>query len=206
MTDVQRTGSPAAPAVPGGLTIFGASVRAAAQSAQRAGFRPFAADLFADTDLQACCECVRLSDYPDELAQVLRRSPGYPWMYSGGLENHPLLVARMETLRPLYGNGAAVLLRVRDPWQVAGARSMERGCQPRRWPPAPKGLLSTAPGCARVGVRPADCKFRPGLATTRQSLEHRPIARRSITFSSESRGRLAPRFMWRLAGEHAWWG
>ncbi len=42
-------------------------------------------------------------------------------MYTGALENYPRLIERMQQIRPLLGNAAEVLDRVRDPWQVAAA-------------------------------------------------------------------------------------
>ena len=49
------------------LLIFGASVRAAAFSALRAGLQPWCADLFADADLRARCPTIRVPAevYPD---------------------------------------------------------------------------------------------------------------------------------------------
>jgi predicted ATP-grasp superfamily ATP-dependent carboligase len=100
------------------LLIFGASARAAAFSALRAGFQPWCADLFADADLRLRCTCfpVPSSDYPDRFLHILSHSdlPG-PWMYTGGLENRPALVAAMARLCPLWGNGPDVLALARSP-------------------------------------------------------------------------------------------
>jgi predicted ATP-grasp superfamily ATP-dependent carboligase len=52
---------------------------------------------------------------------ILEQAPADPWIYTGGLENYPQLIERLALLRPLYGNGADTLRRVRDPWQVAVA-------------------------------------------------------------------------------------
>jgi predicted ATP-grasp superfamily ATP-dependent carboligase len=97
------------------LTIVGASARAAAQSAVRAGFAVRAGDLFADVDLQECCQAVRVSDYPAGLERVVRGPQPGPWMYTGALENHPRMVRRLARERPLLGNPADVLVAVRDP-------------------------------------------------------------------------------------------
>jgi predicted ATP-grasp superfamily ATP-dependent carboligase len=103
------------------LLLFGASVRAAAFSALRAGLRPWCADLFADTDLRACCPALALpaADYPEGYVEVCARAPEGPWMYTGGLENRPALVEKLCRLRPLWGNGPDVLRRVRSPAPVA---------------------------------------------------------------------------------------
>jgi predicted ATP-grasp superfamily ATP-dependent carboligase len=140
------------------LMIFGASTRAAAQSAVRADFRPFCADHFADEDLYELARVLPLSRYPQGLVAaasddsdirrvgqgLLGRGPTtsqnagtvgqrpptadsahptlrIPWMYTGALENHPRLLKKLAALRPLYGNPAEVVTRVRDPFAVARA-------------------------------------------------------------------------------------
>ena len=71
------------------LAIVGASVRAAAFSAVRAGFEVVAADLFADADLRAICETTRIeSGYPDALADWLASTECDGWLFTGALENH----------------------------------------------------------------------------------------------------------------------
>jgi predicted ATP-grasp superfamily ATP-dependent carboligase len=103
------------------VLIVGASTRAAAFSALRAGLSPWCLDLFADVDLQARCPVQRIEGrYPDSLPNLLATAPEAPWLYAGGLENHPALVDRLATLRPLWGNPGAVLRRVRDPGWLAG--------------------------------------------------------------------------------------
>jgi len=103
------------------IVIVGASARAAAFSARRAGLSPVTADLFADVDLQANCPTSRVERYPTGLLKVMRALPAAgeggsaAWMYTGGLENWPRLVARLAAARTLYGNGPDVLRRVRDP-------------------------------------------------------------------------------------------
>jgi uncharacterized protein len=102
------------------LLIFGASARAAAFSALRAGLEPWCADLFADADLQARCPTMRLppGTYPQGFLELARGELPGPWMYTGGLENHGRLVSQMARLRPLWGNeGDALLARL--PWVVA---------------------------------------------------------------------------------------
>jgi predicted ATP-grasp superfamily ATP-dependent carboligase len=103
------------------LLIFGASTRAAAFSAIRAGLRPKCADLFADADLRARCPVQRLTanDYPRRFLDLIQREVAAPWMYTGGLENWSKLVAKMEQQRSLWGNGMPVLMRARSPWFVA---------------------------------------------------------------------------------------
>jgi predicted ATP-grasp superfamily ATP-dependent carboligase len=105
------------------LLILGASTRAAAFSALRAGLEPTCADLFADRDLRrvAPVEKVAARDYPAALAAAATRAPPGPWIYTGSLENYPGLIARIAQQRALWGNNAATLHAVRDPFSVAEA-------------------------------------------------------------------------------------
>ena len=103
------------------LIIVGASARAAAFSALRAGLRPWCLDLFADADLQARCpvEVIPFEQYPRSLPQRIAAAPPGPWLYTGGLENRPAIVRRIARDRPLLGNDADVLRLVRDPVWLA---------------------------------------------------------------------------------------
>ena len=102
------------------LLLIGASVRAVAESAAAAGFEVGAIDLFGDADLCRTAQIVRRSDrFPIDALRLADDFPPGPWLYTGGLENHPRLVARSAAQRPLLGNGADVLRRVRDPRQLA---------------------------------------------------------------------------------------
>ncbi|MBL9122570.1 MAG: ATP-grasp domain-containing protein [Planctomycetaceae bacterium] len=101
------------------LIILGASARAAAYSAARAGFAPWAADLFADADLARLCPVVRIERYPCDFGKVVGQAPPGPWMYTGGLENYPAVVERIHAVRPLLGCAGATLRRARDPWALA---------------------------------------------------------------------------------------
>jgi|SRR5262245_11363563 len=103
------------------ITIVGASARAAAASARRAGITPWCADLFGDADLRAMVpDAVRCpaGEYPRGLLDILHDAPDCPWLYTGGLENHPNLVRRMAAIRPLWGNGANALASSRSPFVV----------------------------------------------------------------------------------------
>jgi predicted ATP-grasp superfamily ATP-dependent carboligase len=97
------------------LAIVGASARAAAFSAIRAGYEVVAADLFADADLQRVANVARIENYPVGLADWLAATECDAWLYTGALENYPDLVDRMAALKPLLGNGGEALRRVRDP-------------------------------------------------------------------------------------------
>ncbi len=79
------------------------------------------ADLFADADLSARCRAtvVPADRYPQAFSEVVDAFPPGPWMYTGAIENHPALVDRLATRRPLWGNDGATLAAVRDPAQVS---------------------------------------------------------------------------------------
>lgn len=127
--------SPAAGSVrPGSdrrIVILGASARALAESAVRAGWDVYAADLFGDLDLQAIATVavpvVHVSSdtatgYPWSLCTA---AAGFPqaaaWCYSGAIENHPDLIDAIARVRPLAGNPGDVVRRLRDPVPVAAA-------------------------------------------------------------------------------------
>jgi len=97
------------------IIILGASARAAATSALRAGWTPWCADLFADADLEriAMVRKVPSDAYPEGLLDALADAPPGPVLYTGALENRPDLIARIE--RQVLGNRADVLRAVRSP-------------------------------------------------------------------------------------------
>ena len=95
------------------LVIVGASIRAAAFSALRGGFQPAGADLFADQDLSI--PAVAVNHYPQQLSQALDNWPGTDWLYTGGLENYPLLVGQMARKSHLLGNSRPVLEKLGRP-------------------------------------------------------------------------------------------
>ncbi len=98
------------------IVIVGASTRAAAQSARRAGFAPYCCDMFCDTDLDEAAEkAIVAPDYPDGVPEIVAGFPEAPWMYVGAMENSPELVAKISRSRELWGNGADVLSQVREP-------------------------------------------------------------------------------------------
>src|SRR5713226_4586299 len=88
------------------IIILGASVRAAAFSALRAGLRPWCADLFADQDLRNRCSTLQvpLGAYSKAFEAISQNGPPAPWMYTGGLENHPTLIQSISGNRPLWAN------------------------------------------------------------------------------------------------------
>ena len=144
------------------LTILGASARAAAFSAARAGFEPYAIDCFADADLASLCPAERIERYPHDFLAALAAAPEGPWMYTGGLENYPRLVQRLAKMRPLWGNSDESLSRVRDPWQLAAAFAKVSLAFPRVTRSATNGewLVKPLRGSAGLGVRRATASDR----------------------------------------------
>lgn len=142
------------------LLILGASVRAAAQSAGRAGFDVYAADLFGDRDLRSCCQSSVVAQYPGGLAEAAATMPPCPWMYTGGLENHPDLVAEIARARVLYGNSAKVLRAVRNPGNVhqmltrAGLLVPSLSRSPGGVPKDGSWLRKPYRGCGGAGIHP----------------------------------------------------
>lgn len=142
------------------LLIIGASTRAAAFSALRAGLQPWCVDLFADLDLLRHCPVTRLSErYPAGFRPFIDSEVPGPWMYTGGLENWPRLVAQFTKHRRLWGNDRLALVLARNPehiFRVLQARKMpaptlhgESGSSAatKRW------LRKPRRGAAGVGIR-----------------------------------------------------
>ena len=111
------------------LVVLGASARALAESAARAGWSVHAADLFCDLDLQAIAwTAVPVAHGTDDVAtgypwSLEPAAEGFPpsaaWCYTGAIENHPDLIDAIARVRPLAGNPSDVVRRLRDPVQLA---------------------------------------------------------------------------------------
>jgi predicted ATP-grasp superfamily ATP-dependent carboligase len=155
------------------LLIVGASARAAAFSALRAGLRTECADLFADIDLVAACPVERITPnaYPHgflDLAALAR--PG-PWLYAGGLENHPNVVESLTQRRRLWGNPPAVLRVVRPPDRVAAIlrKAGLPGLEVRRHDPPTAGgkwLVKPLAGAGGAGIE----RWVAGRTKTRRAV------------------------------------
>lgn len=102
------------------LIVIGASARAAAFSAARAGYAPWWIDQFGDSDLRGAFPGRRVParNYPDGIPELIAQAPHAPWLYTGALENHLDVLERVAALRPLLGNDRGVCERVRDPWRL----------------------------------------------------------------------------------------
>jgi predicted ATP-grasp superfamily ATP-dependent carboligase len=147
------------------LIIVGASARAAAFSALRAGLRPWCIDLFADADLQAKCPVMRIprEEYPHRLPEYVERyAPAGPWMFTGGLENHWRLVNCISEQRGLWGTAANSLAGVRDPRKLArfDHHVAKIEFDERQLPTDGSWLLKPVAGCGGNGIRPWHGKDR----------------------------------------------
>lgn len=118
------------------LLIVGASGRAAAASALRAGFEPFVIDLFADADTVRLCATLKCDPaaYPHGFVELAKQAPPGPWMYTGGLENYPDVIAAISETRPLWGNPPEKLAEVRNPFRLAALVKSNLGRCPETFP------------------------------------------------------------------------
>lgn len=109
------------------VVVVALSARALAAAARRAGRQPAAIDLFGDQDTRQLAEpCIRLPSGAlrldaGALLDALARPDlqGLPLVYGAGFEDDPALLARIAEDRPLVGNGADVVARVKDPFFFA---------------------------------------------------------------------------------------
>ena len=117
--------------MPAVLNIVGASARAAAFSAVRAGFMPCCADLFGDADLLYVARFEEPSAaYPDGIWDTVQKMARAPLLYTGGLENHPDLIDELARSRPLWGNSGSCLRQARDPFLLARVASRAGAAPP----------------------------------------------------------------------------
>lgn len=204
------------------LLIVGASARAAAQSALRAGFAPICADSFADSDLRACARVLPVEDYPAGLCEALRGTKQTPWLYTGSLENRPDVLATLARELPLLGNAASVVGAVRDPnrlYEVLVTRGLPAlpVLNARDAPPPPDGtwMLKPRRGAAGRGVIVWDAAAlasgglnEPGYFQQRvDGVEHSALflaAKGSAELVGTSRQLVG--LEWAGAARHAWCG
>ena len=163
------------------IGVVGASARAAVHSLARAGFTAWAVDLFGDRDLTGVAECLvcPVDSYPDAIPALAARFPPGPVLYTGGLENHPRVIARLAAQRELWGNLAEVVERVRDPHILSAAlagKAIARVLPPGEpCPRAGRWLLKSRRSSGGAGVRDAGAgevptareylqEFVPGLS------------------------------------------
>lgn len=89
------------------LLIVGASCRAMAEAAHRAGIRAATIDLFADRDTEQWTDFnFRIETLPDAPRQLDRIDLDSidGWLFAGGMENHPEIIDIISTKLPLLGS------------------------------------------------------------------------------------------------------
>jgi len=144
------------------IFLFGASVRALAFSVLRAGFVPICRDLFGDWDLlrHAESKSIERVRYPQQFTELAGELRGRPWMYTGGLENHPHLFDAISRYGPLWGNASNVVNRIRDPFELKtalGDLSVEFPstiATPAGLPTDGTWLIKPRKGTGGFGIRP----------------------------------------------------
>jgi predicted ATP-grasp superfamily ATP-dependent carboligase len=142
------------------LLIVGASTRAAAFSARRAGFQPICCDLFADADTCMAAEVRAVPDYPSGILSAAEGYAGVPCVYVGALENSPAILEQLAARRPLLGIRGAALAAVRDPFRLAEAlgeiRAPTLGLRSADHPPPRDGSWLIKPLRSAAGRRIAE--------------------------------------------------
>ena len=154
------------------LVLIGASVRAFAASARRAGWRVFAADLFSDLDLRDVAAATAwardfAAGYPEGLVAAAASFPPAPFCYLGALENHPGVIRAVARTRSLLGSPPAAVATVRDPWSLrrlardAGLECPELYRDPHGLPRDGSFLRKPVASAGGRGVVPWNADARP---------------------------------------------
>ena len=102
------------------ICLMGASCRAAAQAAARAGCtRILAWDDFLDADLLEIAQARSLADFPEDSPQSLAELQGIPLVLCGGMENRPDFIQRRIDQGMLCGVTGDMLRQLRslESWQ-----------------------------------------------------------------------------------------
>jgi predicted ATP-grasp superfamily ATP-dependent carboligase len=181
---------------PRAVGVVGASARAAAMSLVRAGFEPWAVDLFADRDLRRIAPVARCpaADYPHGIPDLCDQFPPGPVLYTGGLENHPGIVAELAARRPLCGNGPDVLEQVRDPFRLTAILHGKAFAAPpvlpaTHTPPDPAlWLRKSFHSAGGLGVRFADASDEPSTsAYYQQYIDGMPMSALFNTMANKTR-------------------
>jgi predicted ATP-grasp superfamily ATP-dependent carboligase len=154
------------------VVVVGASARAWAASAVRAGWHVHTVDLFADGDLLSlAASATRLGKgYPTALPAAVGRLPAGPLTYTGALENHPGVLAALALARPLAGVPPEALAAVRTPAGLARLARAARMTVPatrasaRGLPRDGSWLIKPLHGAGGAGIEPwtGPTTARPG--------------------------------------------
>ncbi len=96
------------------LLIIGASCRAAAWSACRAGYQTTTLDLFADRDTGEMTDCHTIRSFPDSIVEQAREFRDHRIVLAGGMENFPSIVAELEKRHTIVGPNAQQIVALRS--------------------------------------------------------------------------------------------
>lgn len=195
--------------------IAGFSTRAASEAARAAGFDCFAVDAFGDLDQRQWATTLGLQRdlgraySPAAAVAAARRLDAEHAAYVGNLENHPASIAVLARGRRLLGNGAATLVRARDPRELFGVVRRAGGRVPRtlfegRVPDRGRWLRKPLRGGGGQGVR----EVRAGTRVTAGWLAQQRIdgVPGSVSFLADGRRARILGFGQGLAGDPAFGG
>jgi predicted ATP-grasp superfamily ATP-dependent carboligase len=121
------------------VIIAGASTRAAAESAARAGYAVTSFDGYGDLDQHPSVRVVSLPRdvgvpfTPRAAARAAQSVPADAVAYLSSFENHPRAVERLASGRALWGNPPDVLRRVRNPFVLADVLRARGFATPAMW-------------------------------------------------------------------------
>ena len=122
------------------VLLAGVSMRAAAQSAVKAGYRTHTIDAFADLDLPRFKKTVDLTEpgggfNARRASVVARKVTADGVVYGSGFEDDPRAVDRMSRGRALWGNSPEVLRQVRSPRRLLAGLAHRGFLVPRVFDP-----------------------------------------------------------------------
>ena len=177
------------------LMVVALSARALSASARRGGKQVAAVDLFADTDTAAMAErCIalpsrRLRMSGPALLRALADPDlrGVPLVYGAGFEDRPDLLAALARGRPLIGNRAETVARLKDPLGFAALLARLGVPHPEvavSFPHASGEWLLKRAGASGGGhIRPARSRMPAGYYAQRR-MPGRPV---SLLFLADGR-------------------
>ncbi len=96
------------------LLLIGASTRATAWSASRSGFRTVCLDLFADRDTAEYAATHMIDSYPDSIVAQAAAIQADAVVLTGGMENHPSVVAELERHFRILGPNSQQIRALRN--------------------------------------------------------------------------------------------
>ena len=178
------------------IVVVALSARSLAAAARRAGRRPAAIDLFGDQDTRRlAAPCITLPSHGlrldgDALLEALARPDlrSLPLVYGAGFEDSPALLARIAEGRPVLGNAAEAVARIKDPFAFAATLDglgIPHPAVARRLAGRPDGhLLKRIGGSGGGHIAPAATAVAPRGCYFQQRLEGHAV---SVLFLANGR-------------------